>query len=148
MKLSGKVQAGKLIPDDLAAWAICLRHFEGKRVAVEMDTESELRSNPANKRYWAAIVPLVRHVIDEDRKEKGQEPIAWHPSKWKDDIHERLVLRHAGVTADDTLIGPVRKHTSKMGKREFYLFTESISRWLAEECGYYVPELGEDEMSA
>lgn len=145
MKLTGKVQAAKFLPDNPAAWIICLRHFDGKAVSVEMTTET-LRSNKANRRYFGVILPLVRFVIDEDRKEHGLPPIKWHPTKWKDDIHERLVVRHAGVVVENTVIGPVRLHTSKMSKREFYLFTESIARWLAE-LGFYVPEQGE-EMSA
>lgn len=142
MKLAAKVQTGRLDWYDPAALAICLRHFEGQFVEVDIDRPGDVRTNKANRRYWKVIVPMVRAAIDEDRKEHGQPPLVWHPSarKWKWELHERLVARHVGV--DETIVGPIRKPTHTMSTPEFFNFTESVTRWLAS-LGWYVPEQGE-----
>jgi hypothetical protein len=141
VKIIGKADRGRFLPDDPGAWAICLRHHEGKRVTVEMDVLRGTRSDAANRRYFGTILPMVRAFIDEERAANDQPPMDWGPGdEWKERLHASLVARHAGV--EETVIGPIRKSTRVMTTREFFDYTESVTRWLAEH-GWYVPEQAE-----
>lgn len=141
MKLTGQVKNGKRIYDNLAALSITLHDLEGQRFEETLRRERKVRSTEANRRYFGVILPLVRDCIDRGRVDAKLEPIAWDQDKWKDDLHDQLVRRHAGV--EDTVIGPIRKQTHTMDTKQFFDFTESVTRWLAEQ-GYYVPEEGEE----
>lgn len=145
MKFIATIKAGKLLPSPPESWPIAMREYEGKQVTVEIEPVRERRSDAANKRWFGVLLPLVRHVIDESRRDAGEPPMDWGPGdEWKDRLHDSLVVRHAGVI--ETAAGPIRKSTRIMSKREFYLLTESVVRWLAE-LGFFVPELGEQELA-
>jgi hypothetical protein len=141
VKLAAKVDKGRVVWADPASLAITMRHFEGQPVQIEITKQTQTRSDQSNRRYFGVLLPMVRAFIDEDRKENGLPPLDWGAGdEWKDRLHASLVARHAGV--DETPIGPVRKSTRVMTKEQFFAYTESVTRWLAEH-GWYVPEQGE-----
>jgi hypothetical protein len=142
MKLRALVEKGRLVWADQGTLAITMRHFDGKRVVVEIEKEAPVRSLQSNKRYFSVILPMVRAFIDADREENGLPPMEWGTGdEWKDRLHGALVPRHAGVV--ETPIGPIRKSTRVMTQAEFNDYVESVTRWLAEK-GWYVPEQGEE----
>lgn len=134
MRLTGVIKNGRKVYDDPAMALVAPKSIgEGERFVETLEKQTQRRSNAANSRYWAAIVPVYRYLINEELKGQGIEVT-------KEEVHEQLVRRFAGVV--ETSIGPVRKSTSSMTTKEFYEFTERCAAHLAE-LGYFVPELGE-----
>ena len=138
MKIAGKIVAGKLKPDNPAAWPIAMRQFDGKRVTVEVEAERVRRSLRANARHWSVIVPLARHALNLLR---GPELLPLN----KDQTHYVLVT--AFGASEETELGPVPVRSSLMDTKQFQAMDEKASLWLMDK-GYGVPIGPEERVEA
>lgn len=129
MKLTGQVVGGKFKPDNPASWPIAMRHFDGKRITVEIEVERLRRSTRANARHWAVIVPLAQHALNLKR---GPEMIPLS----KEQTHYVLVT--AFGASEETDLGPVPVRSSLMDTKQFHALDEKAEQWL-NDLGYFIP---------
>lgn len=130
MKFTGRVQNGRLIPDNPASYPIALRECEGKPVTVEVEVRRERRSVKANAYHWGIIVPLAQHALNLKR---GPEMIPLS----KDQVHYVLVT--AFGASEETELGPVPVRSSLMDSKQFSALDEKAARWLMDQ-GYGIPD--------
>ena len=128
MKIPGRFDKGRLVLDPVAV-AIAAQEFGAKPLAVEIKAESPIRSVRANNRYWGCIVPLAGHALN--LKREGLPPLN------KDQIHS--VLATAFIGQEETMLGPVPCSSRVLDTKQFYTYTERITRWLSD-LGYVVPD--------
>lgn len=127
MKLSARVEKGRLVPDSPSAWAIAMRQYEGRHVVIDIDLRRDTRSLKANARYWSVLVPLAQDLLSKTR----DVPLG------KDQAHYVLVAAFAGCEV--TELGPCPVKTSAMDSAQFGTFCDRVEAWLADN-GYYLPE--------
>ena len=135
MKMTAKVEGGKLRFDNPAALPICLREYDGKRVTVDIEPERIRRSGKANARHWAVVVPLVRHCLNLKR---GDDPSNWLT---KDQTHYVIVT--AFGASEETELGSVPVRSSLMDKGQFHEMDLKAEAWLADQ-GYGIPDGSDD----
>lgn len=129
MKLTGRVVKGKFLPDLPAAWPIAMREFDGKEVELEINQKRVRRSNRANARHWAVIVPLARHALNLKRPDLI--PLS------AEQTHYALVA--AFGACEETDLGPVPVRSSLMDKKQFHALDEKAELWLRDQ-GYEIPD--------
>ncbi len=134
MKLGGAITKGRFVPDSPTDWSIAARHFEGKRVTVEIEVRRERRSTQANNRYWL-LVELAMALLSKTR----DVPLS------KEQAHYVLVSAFAGC--EETNLGLVPVRTSSMDTAQFAAYCEKVEAWLADN-DYYLPADWSIEASA
>lgn len=125
MKLSGIVKSGKLVTDPVA-WAIAMRHLDGKRVVVDIDSEKAVRTLRQNSRYWSALVPLAGDFLSKTR----DVPLSKEQTHW--------VLSSAFLGCEETPLGLVPMSTRVLTTKQFSGYCDKVELWLNEN-GYAVP---------
>ena len=66
-RLTAQLKDGRLIWDAPAVAAAELARLGEKRVTVTIETDRQRRSNQANARYWACIVPVFQEIWSHGR---------------------------------------------------------------------------------
>lgn len=121
---------GKFIPQEPASWPIAMRHFEGRRVVVDIEAYRERRTDRQSRRYWGMIVPLAGDLLSKTR----DIPLS------KESVH--YVLKSAFLGTEETPLGLVPTDSRTLTTVQFCAFCDKVELWLMEN-GYCIPERGE-----
>lgn len=107
-----------------------LAQLAGKAVDVVIRQHREQRTDPQNRFYFGAVVPLIAESC-------GYE---------KDEMHELLAMRFLRIEDDPITGSPRRKHTPKTDTKEFSEYLDACIRFAAE-LGVYIPDQREAEVA-
>lgn len=117
---SGKVQAGKLVLDNLQGFQRMVRLLDGKAVDVSVKKHVRKRSLPQNAWYWGVLIPTLGDHLGMDGNE----------------LHDALKVH---FLSEEHPSGLVRvKSTASLTTAQYSKWMEDCQR-LAAEHGVDVP---------
>ncbi len=122
LTFAGSVLNGKLRLDRREDFEASVRHFEGKRVTLELAKLTRKRSKEQNAWYWDAIAGLADH-IGYDTAEELHEDLG----------HKFLLVHHASGLES-------RRSTTALTTVEFSDYMERVIHWAAEFHGYIIQD--------
>lgn len=133
LKYFGKVQGGKLIIFSRTEMATEISTWEDAFVEINIK-HARKRSNPQNRYYWGAMIPIVRQGL----KEVGIEM----SSEQTHDLLKFRFLKKEFVTSDGEIIESIGS-SKELSKLEFNEYIERIQMWSAEYLNVNIPDPNE-----
>ena len=116
-------------------------NFRGQSITITVSRTRRAKSREQQGYYFACILPHVLQALHE----AGNEDIDPTSKEQQEAIHEFLKQRFIEAPlevhdADGQLLSIGVPSTAKMSKREFWEYTEKITKWAAEDLNYKIPE--------
>jgi hypothetical protein len=115
---------GSLAVHDNQKWVKALARNKGKRVEIELRSETEVRSNRANSYWWGVVIPFV-----SEQWERGRDG----PPLPKETVHDALVSALSPVEPIQTELALVRPRSSRMSVAEFSQMIEAVREWASHK---------------
>jgi len=129
LRLTATLKDGRLTWDAPTVAAVSLGQLNGKHVTVTLETDRQRRSNQANARWWACVVPLAQEIWSRGRP----EPYT------KEQTHDVLVEVLLGCE-DGPLGSRIRRRTSTLTTEQFADLMRRAEELLLHEYGVAVPD--------
>lgn len=130
VEINSRVENGRL-KTNRAALNKALQEFEGKEIVVSISKRKSKRSNPQNRYYWGAVIPIVRDCLrDAGHRLTIEDTHLMLRGRF---LTEAIHLQHGDF------IDQIRS-TSSLSKSEFSDYIEDIRSFMQEYFNTDIPE--------